>query len=238
MEAKTEGLWPASHEIHTIPANVRLLKPTNDKIKPKPNVEPKMIGADISFLPQLESREMKFYDKGVETDAIEMLKNHGMNYIRLRIFVNPENERGYSPVKGFCGLENTLIMAKRIKDSGLNFLLNFHYSYTWADPQKQFKPELWEGMEFPVLTSTLKDYTKSVLLKLKEQGTLPDMVQVGNEINHGIVWPDGHISNPDKLAELLKADVEAIRETDRSILVMMHLALGGKMRKLYSGLTI
>lgn len=228
VEAKTEGLWPASHEIHAIPRDVKLLQPTSDQIKPSLNIKPKMIGADISFLPQLESRGMKFYDKGVETDAIEMLKNHGLNYIRLRIFVNPEKEQGYSPGKGFCGLDSTLMMARRVKAAGMNLLLDFHYSDTWADPQKQFKPKAWEGQDFKELTSTLKEYTKSVLIKLKEQGTMPDMVQVGNEINHGIVWPEGHIANLDNLAELLKAGTEAVREVDPSAAVMMHLALGGQ----------
>lgn len=228
VEAKTEGLWPESHEIHSIPGNVVLLTPTPEQIKPSPNIEKKMIGADISFLPQLESRGMKFYDNGIEGDAIEILKNHGINYIRLRIFVNPENDLGYSPQQGFCGLDRTLKMAKRVKDAGLNLLLDFHYSDTWADPQKQFKPKAWEGLNFVDLTDTLKEYTKTVLLKLKEQGTLPEMVQVGNEINHGVVWPEGHVSNLDNLAELLKAGVKAVREVDTSVTVMMHLALGGQ----------
>jgi len=228
VEVKTDGLWPASHEIHIIPGNVVLMTPTSEQIKPSPNIEKKMIGADISFLPQLESRGMKFYDNGVEGGAIEILKNHGLNYIRLRIFVNPEYELGYSPIQGFCGLDSTLKMAKRVKDAGLNLLLDFHYSDTWADPQKQFKPKAWEGLNFVDLTDTLQEYTKTVLLKLKEQGTLPDMVQVGNEINHGIVWPEGHISNLDNLAELLKAGVKAVREVDPSVTVMMHLALGGQ----------
>jgi len=228
VEAKTEGLWPASHEIHTIPGDVKLLEPTKSHLKPSANISTKMIGADISFLPQLESRGTKFYDNGVEGDAIEILKNHGFNYIRLRVFVNPENELGYSPNQGFCGLDSTLRMAKRVKDAGLNLLLDFHYSDTWADPQKQFKPKAWEGLNFAELTSALNSYTKTILLKLKEQGTLPDMVQVGNEINHGIVWPEGHIANLDNLAELLKAGVQAVREVDPSITVMMHLALGGQ----------
>lgn len=228
VEAKTEGLWPASHEIHVIPGNVELLKPSEEQLKPSSTIKPKMIGADISFLPQLESRGMRFIDKGIENDAIEILKDHGLNYIRLRVFVNPKNEKGYSPNQGYCDLEHTLQMAKRIKEAGLNLLLDFHYSDTWADPQKQFKPLAWEGLEFEGLTSTLKEYTKSVLLKLKEQGTLPEMVQVGNEVNHGIVWPEGHISNLDNLAELLKAGTEAVREVDPEITVMMHLALGGQ----------
>lgn len=228
VEVKTDSLWPASHEIHTIPADVVLLKPKDVQIIPSPKIEQEMIGADISFLPQLEYQGMKFYDNGEENDAIEILKNHGFNTIRLRIFVNPENENGYAPDQGFCGLDSTLMMARRVKEAGLNLLLDFHYSDTWADPQKQFKPEAWEGLPFEKLTMTLKDYTKSVLLQLKEQGTMPDMVQVGNEINHGIVWPEGHISNLDSLAELLKAGVQGVREVDTSIIVMMHLALGGQ----------
>lgn len=228
VKVSTDSLSPAFHEIHTIPEDVKLLKPTKAQISERSKIKQEMLGADISFLPQLEARGMKFYDDGLEKDAIEILKDHGFNYIRLRIFVNPENEKGYSPAKGFCGLDYTLQMAKRIKDAGLNLLLDFHYSDTWADPQKQFKPKVWEGLEFNELTSALKDYTKSVLTQLKAQGTMPDMVQIGNEINHGIVWPEGHISNLDNLATLLKAGTEAVREVDASTIVMMHLALGGQ----------
>lgn len=228
VKVSTDSLWPASHEIHTIPADVKLLKPTKDQITQGPKIEQEMLGADISFLPQLEARGLKFHDDGIERDAIEILKDHGFNYIRLRVFVNPENEKGYSPEKGFCGLDYTLQMAKRVKDAGLNLLLDFHYSDTWADPQKQFKPKAWEGLEFNELTNALKDYTKSVLTQLKDQGTMPDMVQIGNEINHGMVWPEGHISNLDNLAALLKAGTEAVKEVDANTTIMMHLALGGQ----------
>lgn len=228
VEVKTDSMWPASHEIHTIPSNLELLKPTDSQLKSSHKIEKKMMGADISFLPQLESRGIKFYDNNEEKDAIEILKNHGLNYIRLRIFVNPENEKGYSPNRGFCGIDSTLKMARRIKEGGLKLLLDFHYSDTWADPQKQFKPKTWEGLEFKALSTTLNNYTKSVLSQLKEQGTMPDMVQIGNEINHGIVWPEGHVSNLDNLATLLKAGIKAVREVDVSTTVMLHLALGGQ----------
>ncbi len=187
-----------------------------------------MLGADISFLPQMEERGMKFIVNGEEKDAVKALAENGFNYIRLRIFVNPENEKGYSPGKGFCGLEATELMAKRVKDAGMKLLLDFHYSDYWADPQQQYKPLAWQGMNYEQLKVAVKEYTKSVLMNLKEQGTLPDMVQVGNEINHGLLWPDGHISNPDQLAGLLKAGVEAVNEVEPSIPVMMHLALGGQ----------
>ena len=93
------------------------------------------MGADISFLPQLEERGMKFNDKGIQKDAIQILKDHGFNYIRLRIFNDPAGDSGYSPKKGFCDLEHTKQMAKRIKAAGIKFLLDFHYSDTWADPE-------------------------------------------------------------------------------------------------------
>jgi len=228
VEVSTDSLWPAKHEIHTIPADVQLMTPTADQISKGPKIQPEMLGADISFLPQLEARGMTFYEDGQPKDAIQILKDHGFNYIRLRVFVNPENEKGYSPKKGFCGLDYTLQMARRIKAAGLNLLLDFHYSDTWADPQKQYKPKAWEGLTFEDLTSTLKAYTKSVLTQLKAQGTMPEMVQIGNEINHGIVWPEGHVSNLDNLAALLKAGISAVREVNPETTVMMHLALGGQ----------
>src|SRR3954468_14908576 len=86
-----------------------------------------ILGADISFLPELEARGIHFSDKGVEKDAIAILKDHGFNYIRLRIFNNPAEANGYSPAKGFCDLSHTLEMALRVKKAGLRLLLDFHY---------------------------------------------------------------------------------------------------------------
>jgi len=188
----------------------------------------KMLGADISFLPQLEARGMKFTDNGVQKDAIQILKDHGFNYIRLRIFNDPAADSGYSPAKGFCDLEHTKAMAKRVKAAGLKLLLDFHYSDTWADPGKQFKPAAWKGYNFDQLTQAVREYTKSVLLALKEQGTLPDMVQVGNEINHGILWPDGNTRNMDTLTTFLKAGIAGVHDVDPSINIMLHIACGGQ----------
>lgn len=232
LEAKSQGLHPASTEIHAIlpfssAKTLGVNKPEATEPMAQMKID-KMLGADISFLPELESRGMKFYDNGQQQDAIELLKNHGFNYVRLRIFNNPSTEKGYSPDKGFCDLEHTKQMAARIKKAGMKFLLDFHYSDYWADPQQQYKPFAWEGLDFSNLTVALKDYTKTVLLALKEQGTLPDMVQIGNEINHGIVWPEGHISHPDSLASLVKAGIEGVKEVDPSIIIMLHIALGGQ----------
>jgi hypothetical protein len=228
IEAKSGKLWPGGHEIHTLPADFVMKKPAPEQLPATTKTIDRMIGADISFLPQIEAEGKKFTENGKEIDAIALLKEHGFNYIRLRIFVDPGAEKGYSPGKDFCGLSHTLAMAKRVKAAGMKLLLDFHYSDYWADPQQQYKPHAWAALSILVLKDSVRNYTTRVLLALKQQGTLPDMVQVGNEINHGLLWPDGHIGNPDGLAELLKAGVDGVHSADPKIPVMMHLALGGQ----------
>ena len=188
----------------------------------------RILGADISFLPQLEDRGIKFSVNGIQEDAIKILKDHGFNYIRLRIFNNPEADSGYSPKKGFCDLEHTKKMALRIKAAKMKFLLDFHYSDFWADPGKQYKPAAWKNFDFVQLQQAVYDYTKNVIAVLKAQGTSPDMVQVGNEINHGIIWPDGNIIHLDSLAALIKSGIAAVKDVDPSIKIMLHIACGGQ----------
>jgi beta-galactosidase len=173
---------------------------------------------------------MKFYNtQGQVSDALDILKENGFNYIRLRIFHDPKSDSAaYSPLYGFCDLENTLKMAKRVKKSGMKFLLDFHYSDTWADPQKQFTPRAWSSLDYATLKDSVFRYTLNVMRALKNQGTEPDMVQIGNEINHGILWPDGAINNLDSLAGLLYAGIKASKEVNPSVLVMLHIALGGQ----------
>jgi glycosyl hydrolase family 53 len=235
IEARSGSLFPGAHEIHTIPGDTRMLHPTAAQLPPTTKPIGRMIGADISWLPQIENRDGRFaqgnsafFENGARIDAIALLKAHGFNFIRLRIFVHPENPKGYSPGVGFCGLDSTLSMARRIKAAGLGLLLDFHYSDYWADPQQQNKPLAWEGLAYPALRDSVKSYTTSVLRAMAQQHTLPDMVQIGNEINHGLLWPDGHIGNPDQLAGLLQAGVEGTEAVDPKIPVMMHIALGGQ----------
>jgi beta-galactosidase len=228
IEARAEGLWPGGHEIHTLPEDFVMMKPTSGQLPATTKPIDRMIGADISFLPQMEDRGTTFTERGVKKDAIEILWDHGFNYIRLRIFVDPGHEKGYSPGKAYCGLDSTLSMARRIREAGTKLLLNFHYSDYWADPQQQYKPNRWTELDFNALKDSVKVYTSDVLLALQRQGTPPAMVQVGNEINHGMLWPDGHISKPDQLAGLLKAGADGVSAVDPDIPVMMHIALGGQ----------
>lgn len=233
FEAKSTGLWTGSADIITISpetiSSIAIDKSYELKGEAsKSRQVDEMIGADISFLPQLEERGMKFTDKGVEKDAVLILKEHGFNYIRLRIFNEPARDSGYSPQKGFCDLEHTKQMAKRVKAAGLKLLLDFHYSDYWADPGKQYKPAQWKGLSFTEMKKALYDYTKKVIEELKAQGTTPDMVQIGNEINHGILWPEGKIQNLNNLAQLINAGTAAVKSVDPGIVIMLHIALGGQ----------
>lgn len=192
-------------------------------------------GADISFTPQSEAWGSVYRDvDSVQKDICQIMADHHFNTVRLRIFVNPEADRGYSPRRGFCNLENTIAMAKRIKAAGMTFGLDFHYSDTWADPDKQFKPSAWEGATGAALEDTLYAYTKDVLTALKEAEAAPEIIQIGNEINHGMVWPDGKIDdkatdeNWAALMGLYKAGQRAAREVLPDAKLQVHLALGGQ----------
>ncbi len=232
FEARATGLQPGTTDIFTVqpgaPTSVLAIQHSFPISKGVGRPAIQMLGADISFLPQLESRGVKFSDKGQEKDALEILKDHGFNYIRLRLFNNPAADSGYSPGRGFCDLSHTLQIAKRIKAAGMKLLLDFHYSDTWADPGKQFKPSAWKGKTFPELTRAVYDYTKEVMEALEKQETLPDMVQVGNEINHGMIWPEGKIGNLDSLAQLIYAGINGVKAVDPASTIMLHVALGGQ----------
>lgn len=190
-----------------------------------------ILGADISFLPELEAKGIHFSDKGKTKDAILLLKEKGFNYIRLRIFVNPAADSGYSPGKGFCDLSHTMAMAKRVKDAGLKYLLDFHYSDTWADPGKQIKPAAWVGLGLEDLKKAIYQHTTDVLQALKGQDTEPDMVQVGNEIDHGMVWPEGNTRAMDTLTDLIQSGIAGVRAINAQIPVMIHIACGGQNKE-------
>jgi len=226
FEAKGAGLQTGSTDIYTVRPGAAVAA-----VQMAPRAEKKigkMLGADISFLPQLEDRGIRFSDKGIQKDVLQILKDHGFNYIRLRIFNDPARDSGYSPGKGFCDLEHTKQMAKRIRAAGMMFLLDFHYSDYWADPGKQYKPAAWKNKDFPTLRNLVYAYTRDVMKALKDQGTTPDMVQVGNEINHGMIWPEGNISSPDSLAQLIIGGINGVKAVDPSVPVMLHMALGGQ----------
>ena len=189
-----------------------------------------LIGADVSWVPQQEAEGRRFSVDGVEQDVLSILKDHRFNAIRLRLFVDPSVPGGYS-AKGYCGLESTLAMAGRVKTAGLRFLLDFHYSDTWADPGHQKKPAEWRDLDFTALTNAVYRYTRDTLATFARRSLTPDVVQVGNEISAGLLWPEGKGDDFDKLAALLRAGIRGVREAAPSAQVMLHLALGGQNEK-------
>lgn len=190
---------------------------------------PYAVGADISWLQSQEARGTVFSDGGVEGDALDILRDNGFNYIRLRLFVNPRSELGYSQRDGYCDLEHTLQMARRIKDAGMYFLLDFHYSDNWADPQKQIMPQAWQTYSYEEVCEAVYNHTREVLQALEAEGTMPDMVQVGNEVSNGMLWPYGSVRHSfEGLCGLLREGVRAVREYAPSAEVMIHVALGGQ----------
>jgi arabinogalactan endo-1,4-beta-galactosidase len=189
-----------------------------------------LVGADISWVPQQEEQGRRFSAGGVETNLLKILKEHSFNAVRLRLFVDPTAPGGYSS-KGFCGMDATVAMARRVRAEGLQFLLDFHYSDTWADPAHQKKPAAWRELDFAGLTNAVHQYTRDTLTEFKRHGLTPDIVQVGNEISNGLLWPDGKAVDFERVAALLAAGIRGVREATPSAKVMLHLAWGGQNEK-------
>ena len=146
-------------------------------------------GADISWCTELEAEGVKFYNTdGEETDIFLLMKQIGLNAIRLRVWVNPEN--GYGP---WSDKADVVAKAKRAHAQGLDLMIDFHYSDYFADPGKQTKPAAWEGLSFDGVKNAVAAHTIDVLQALKDDGIEPKWVQVGNETSSGMVWPDGRI---------------------------------------------
>ncbi|WP_433825501.1 glycoside hydrolase family 53 protein [Actinoplanes sp. CA-015351] len=194
-----------------------------------------MRGADVSTLPRSLELGAKFYDfRGRRDNVYDILKQAGVNYARLRIWNDPTS--------GYSNKEQVLKQAKAIKAKGLKLLIDFHYSDTWADPGKQFTPAAWEGHDLPQLQKDVYDYTYDVCTSLKRQGTTPDSVQVGNEINVGMLWPVGYVANSDfgPVASLLNAGYDATKACNRKTQVLVHTANAGNIDAahwFYDGIT-
>lgn len=185
-------------------------------------------GADVGWLPQMEATGYQFYDSdGSKKDCLQLLKDRGINTIRLRVWVNPSDNRA----SGHCSKEETVAMAVRAQKMGMRIMIDFHYSDSWADPGKQNKPLAWKNHSFPELLNDLYWHTEDVLKALKQAGVTPEWVQLGNEIPGGMLWPDGSTDNFDQLAQLLNKGYEATKAADKNIKVIVHLDEGNNSEK-------
>lgn len=195
-------------------------------------------GMDVSTLIEEEACGAKYYDGNEAEDLFVILKRYGVNAVRLRLWNNPYSEDGKPYGAGTNDLEKTVILSERAKKAGMKVLLDFHYSDFWADPGKQYPPKAWANHGPGELAADVFVYTKSVLEKLKELGLSPWMVQVGNEITNGCMWPYGnrHFNKPEDmekgyfnpiLRDILSAGIKAVRQTIPEAIVMLHLDNGG-----------
>lgn len=186
-------------------------------------------GFDASYVSRVEDKGGAYKtSSGITQDVFQILADNGVNYVRFRVWNNP--------TEGYCNKADVLAMTQRAKAAGLKVLIDFHYSDFWADPSQQNKPVAWESMTFSQLNQAVYDYTYDVISSLIAQGTPPDMVQNGNEITHGMLWPDGEVHMGDatydtpeqwtNLVTLLNTGASAVADAGSDAEIMIQIASG------------
>ena len=209
-----------------------------------------VVGGDISMLTKYEAHQLMaksrynitwahYYDQNgaVIDDVITWTKQQGWNAARVRLFVNPENASAEHKGQGVIqNLDTVKVLGRRIKDAGMQFMLDFHYSDTWADPSMQYTPAAWAGLNDEELVTKVYEYTRDCLRALKAAGATPDYIQTGNEISYGMLW--GPVGTPQsqlkqcfttspeenwvRFANLLKAAGTACREECPKAKIILH----------------
>ncbi|HRG92278.1 MAG TPA: glycosyl hydrolase 53 family protein, partial [Chitinophagaceae bacterium] len=177
-------------------------------------------GADISWLTEMEASGKLFYNSsGTQKECLQLMKDLGMNSIRLRVWVDPAG--------GWNNSADVVAKAVRAKSLGLRIMIDFHYSDTWADPGQQTQPAAWIAYDLTQLQNAVYTHTFSVLTALKTAGVTPEWVQVGNETNDGMLWPTGKASvNMANYALLVNKGYDAVKAVDPIIQVIVHISNG------------
>lgn len=169
-------------------------------------------GVDASYIPEIRiSGVVTRNAAGVAEDMLTTLRNAGVNTIRLRIWKNPLNSHS--------GFDEVVAFSKEIKAMGMKVWLTVHYSDWWADPGKQTKPAQWQNLSFAQLKDSVYAYTKNIVAEIN-----PDYIQIGNEINNGMLWPDGSFNNISQLTQLLEQGIKAVRDNSSTSKIMIHYA--------------
>ena len=178
-------------------------------------------GADISWVTQMESQGMKFYNSaGAETECTVLMKETGFDAIRLRVWVNPSD--------GWCNKNDVLIKAGRARDAGMKLMIDFHYSDTWADPGHQTPPAAWAGYNADQMAEAVAGHTKEVLQLLKDNGIEVTWVQIGNEVNQGMLWDSGKVSDSsvNSFIDYFNSGSKAAKEVYPQSKVILHVSNG------------
>ncbi len=208
-------------------------KPEEDPVIAPPRFL--LMGGDISELSYVEQNGGKYYyQDGKEGDCLRILQDAGFNFARLRLYNDPGNP-DYSPSKrlpaGIQDEADVLALAKRAKAAGMKLELTFHYSDYWTNGGNQTRPHEWEGLDYAALKQAVYDYTYQFMKDMAAQGTTPEYVSPGNEIQGGILFPDGKYDKPAQMCELLAAGAKAVRDAAPSAKIVIHLDDGGNLDK-------
>lgn len=180
--------------------------------EPQPTPTNEIRAVDVSFLPLIESEGTIYKKNNTAQDALLTLKNAGCNYIRVRLW--------HSPTDGHSGLTEVKNLVQRIRQQGMKVWLTVHYSDTWADPGNQTKPVAWQSFSFAELKAAVASYTTTIMNEIN-----PDIIQIGNETNDGMLWPEGKLStNETKYIQLVQTAVTAVRNASSSTKIMLHFA--------------
>lgn len=193
------------------------------------------LGGDISLLPSYEKAGTVYRDAdGRAVEPLGFFKDNKWNAMRVRLFVDPQKAPQANRDEGVCqDLPYVIDLCRRIKQAGFSLMLDFHYSDTWADPGKQFTPDRWAAADKSTLPDSVYRYTADCLRALNAAGATPDLIQVGNEISFGMLWPSGRVEpqaddNWDYLAELLRGGTRACREECPAARLIIHTEQAGK----------
>lgn len=190
---------------------------------PPPPPDPVFVfakGADVSWITEMESAGKKFYSKNnMEMEGMALLKSLGMNTVRLRVWVNP------SPP--WNNAADVVAKAVRAKNLGMRVMIDFHYSDSWADPGQQKKPAAWVAYSLTQLKTAVGTHTTEILNHLKTAGVTPEWVQIGNETDDGLLWPDGRAStNMSNYSQLINAGYDAVKGVFPDTKVIVHVSNG------------
>lgn len=187
---------------------------------PTPVVSTFAKGADVSWITEMEATGRKFYNaSGKEMECMALMKALGMNTIRLRVWVNP--------TPAYNNTADVVAKAIRAKNLGLRIMIDFHYSDSWADPGQQTKPAAWAKLEVDGLKAAIAKHTADVLTELKKNSISPEWVQVGNETNNGMLWPEGKAStNMSSFAQMINAGYDAVKSVFPDAKVIVHISNG------------
>ncbi len=197
---------------------------------------PFVAGADFSDLSFFESRGKVYKDGGQVQDGLQILKNHGINCIRLRLWTSSAAQAQANAYNYTNNLTYTVPLAVRVKNAGLLFCLDFHYSDTWADPGNQTTPAAWASLTFAQLKQQMRTYNSNAIAAFAAAGAMPDYVQVGNEITPGMLWPLGQVdayvnggTQWSQLGQLMTNAIQGIRDAAGANMpkIIVHIDRGG-----------